>query len=458
MVKSRSLPKYRYDLAGFIGMLRQQVFSSQAKAAAHFHLHRTTIVRYERGELAPPLGYLACLARLRIDQLTLAGEQNVTDVQQTLLKEANRAVHHDYQDVPFQNWDELCAVAGEYLAKRRSIDHSPDTSTSQATHQKIRDEAALASDESQQAIVGATRPRLQDWGEAPDVSLFYGRQKELAELERWIVDDRCRLVGVLGLGGIGKTALTMKLAAQIEDQFDGIISRSLRNAPPLDDILNEYLRFLADQPEHGGPDNVNRAISRLIDYLRQYRCLLVLDNVEAILGEGEWAGHYQAGYEDYGELLRRVGEAGHQSCLVLTSREKPQEFAPLEGETSPVRSLQLAGLEHVAGQELLKDKRLSGTNEAWAALIARYSGNPLALKLVSETIREVFDGRIADFLDQEISMFAGILDLLDQQFERLSELEQEMMTWLAIEREPVSREELGENFVHFVSKRDLIEA
>jgi hypothetical protein len=101
---------------------------------------------------------------------------------------------------------------------------------------------------------------------------------------------------------------------------------------------------------------------------------------------------------------------------------------------------------------------LWGTNEAWAALIARYSGNPLALKLVSETIREVFDGHIADFLDEEISVFSGILDLLDQQFERLSELEQEMITWLAIEREAVSREGLAKNFVHFVSKRNLIEA
>ena len=50
-------------------------------------------------------------------------------------------------------------------------------------------------------------PIQQDWGEAIDVSVFYGRTSELATLEKWIQVDRCRLVGVLGMGGIGKTAL-----------------------------------------------------------------------------------------------------------------------------------------------------------------------------------------------------------------------------------------------------------
>jgi transcriptional regulator with XRE-family HTH domain len=55
----------------------------------------------------------------------------------------------------------------------------------------------------------------QDWGEAPDVGRFYGRQVELALLKQWLIADHCQLVGVLGLGGIGKTALATKLAIQI---------------------------------------------------------------------------------------------------------------------------------------------------------------------------------------------------------------------------------------------------
>ncbi len=84
----------------------------------------------------------------------------------------------------------------------------------------------------------------QDWGEAFDVSVFYGRTEELDTLEQWIVRDRCRLVALLGMGGIGKTSLSIKLAQKIQAQFDYVIWRSLTNAPLLKDILADMIKFL----------------------------------------------------------------------------------------------------------------------------------------------------------------------------------------------------------------------
>ena len=78
----------------------------------------------------------------------------------------------------------------------------------------------------------------QDWGEAINVSRFYGREGELQTLETWIVEDCCRAIGIFGLGGMGKTTLSVKLAQQVQSQFDYVIWRSLQQAPPLELILS----------------------------------------------------------------------------------------------------------------------------------------------------------------------------------------------------------------------------
>ncbi|MEH2070153.1 MAG: NB-ARC domain-containing protein [Nostoc sp.] len=296
-----------------------------------------------------------------------------------------------------------------------------------------------------------------DWGEAPSISgSFYGRGAELSCLKQWIVKDKCRLVALLGMGGIGKTTLCVKLAEEVESDFEYLIWRSLRNAPPLKELLANLIVFLSDEKEIDIPETVDNQITLLIKYLRKQHCLLVLDNVETILQPGDCAGHYTEGYEGYGQLLKRVGEEPHQSCLVLTSREKPKEFAPLEG--ARVRTLSLPRLEKTEVQEILKDKDLEGEPTSWTKLVENYSGNPLALKLVSETIRQLFDGNIAAFLNEGEIIFGDTRNLLEQQFERTSDLEKEIIYWLAIKREAVSLEDLLDDIISPFLKRELLEA
>ncbi len=276
---------------------------------------------------------------------------------------------------------------------------------------------------------------ITDWGEAPDVCGFYGRTEELAKLEKWIVDERCRLVALLGMGGIGKTHLVATLADAIQDKFNYLYWRSLRPAPLIRDTIADLIRFLSDR-EPDLPEGISALISQLVDCLREHRCLLVLDDFDTVLQSGDHTGAYLEGYEGYGELIRRIGEASTKSCLLLISREKPREIASKEGKALPVRSLQLTGLQPVEAAEILREKDLSETHD-WEKLIKLYRGNPLALQIVSTIIKDLFNGRVSEFLSQQTIVLGELSDLLEQQFKRLSGLEKEIMYWLAINCQPV---------------------
>lgn len=316
-----------------------------------------------------------------------------------------------------------------------------------------------------QKTTEVTLNKHQDWGEAFDVSIFYGRILEIATLEQWIISDRCRLVSLLGMGGIGKTALTVKLAEKIQGEFDVLIWRSLRNSPSISELLDDWLGLLSNQHTEL-PQTLDGKMSLLLTYLRQGRCLLVLDNFESVLRGGDAleasqsdrAGYYQAGHEGYGQLIRRLSEATHQSCLILTSREKPIGLAAKEGRALPVRSFQLAGLDSTAGQQILKATGLSSPTQESRVLIDCYAGNPLALRIVSTTIQDLFGGNIAQFLEQGTLVFGDIRDLLNQQFNRLSRLEKQVISWLVTTPEWHSLLELPGGNGLPVSQWELLEA
>ena len=249
--------------------------------------------------------------------------------------------------------------------------------------------------------------------------------------------------------------MAAKTAFHVKDTFSAVFWRSLRNAPPLEHFLQQCLQFLFFEPQPL-PTRSDDLLSLLLHHLRLHRCLLVLDNFESLLQPGQSVGHYREGYEQYGHLLQQLGETVHQSCLLLTSREKPREITYLEGKNSPVRSLPLTGMGQLEGQELLQEKDLSGSPEHWAKLVQQYSGNPLALKLVAQPIHTLFAGDIARFLQEEKIAFGDITDLLNQQFGRLTSTERELLYWLSIEREAVTWEELQASLVHPVTKGSLL--
>ena len=301
------------------------------------------------------------------------------------------------------------------------------------------------------------QPPPLDWSEIPLAPSFFGRDYELARLEEWLVRGGCRLVVLLGIGGVGKTSLAAQTVRRVARHFHTLIWRSLLNAPPLETLLPGLLQTLSGEQLSEMPKSLDEQIALLLIYLRRERVLLVLDNLESIL-ESTQAGRFRPGYEAYQQFLQRVATHQHQSVLLLTSREQPSDLTRLEGDTPLVRSLLLEGLDEVAGRDLLAARGISGAMVEEAALVARYSGNPLALKLVADTVDQLFAGDINSFLSQESFVFDDIRTMLDQQFLRLSELERELLFWLAIERKAISAPVLRQNHLQPILGRLFLEA
>ena len=327
----------------------------------------------------------------------------------------------------------------------------------------------------------------EDWGAAPDVQTFHGRQAELATLEQWIVRDkptlkgtpsdngmasqRCRLINIVGFagigktslvrGGIGKTDLSLQFARRVRGEFEYIIWRGLLNAPPLKILLTELIEFVSDNRDELAT-TTDGLVTQLLHYLKQRRCLLILDNVESILQSKDRAGTYRSGYEEYGYFWQRIGSSEHQSCVLLTSRVKPRDIEDLE-EVSLVRSLELSGLDTAAGRAIFQDiarannASFQGTEGDWSRLISFYNGNPLALEITARHILNRFDGNLSEFLKHDLMVFGEIRELLNWHFDRLTAGEKNVLYWLALNPEAVSIAELKKDLVSPVARKYLPE-
>jgi WD40 repeat protein len=300
--------------------------------------------------------------------------------------------------------------------------------------------------------------RSTDWGEGthlqPETHLefdwrFYGRTEELVTLTDWCIHACCRIVALIGMGGMGKSTLAWELAHRLEHNFDRTIWRSLLNTPRVTELCTDLLRFLNPESMLDLPDSVEGQIEQLIGCLNRHRCLLILDNVESILEGQVQAGQYLAGYEDYDRLFKAIGNLSHQSCLILTSRERPHTIIRSE-ITNPhlVRSVVVGGLATDVAYALVRSCGCPQIPEQmWQEVYTHYSGNPLALKLATIAAVEMTGGGTAmlgvyPLMSEGKLPFRNIDDSLQRQFDRLSTIEQQLVYWLAISREPITSIEL----------------
>ncbi|MCD8488402.1 MAG: NB-ARC domain-containing protein [Desertifilum sp.] len=307
----------------------------------------------------------------------------------------------------------------------------------------------------------------QDWGDAPDDSVFYGRTQELATLEQWIIRDRCRLVAISGIGGIGKTLLCVKLSKQIQNHFSVAIWHSFRQGLVLDDFLDRFLNLFPQKARL--PSDKNEKLKQCLQHLQDHRCLLIFDQLDAIFGEKEFAGSYLEGYQDYEEFIKKVAEVNHQSCLLINSVEIPSQIALLENQDGFVRQYKLKGLAVEDAQNILIEKNLTG-KERWADIINFFEGNPLVIKMIAATIKELYNGDVIPFLRHSYTQLGRDLEIfLKDVLDRLQPLESDLIYQMAIAVEPLSFDTLQtlifpppslselQRAIESLSRRSLIE-
>ncbi len=287
-------------------------------------------------------------------------------------------------------------------------------------------------------------PKL-DLRDAPDIKkIFYDRSTELTTLKTWILKHRCRLITISGISGIGKSTIIRHLIPEIESNFDHIIWRTLRTSPPLNLTLKNLIETISNVTEKDFPNNTDAQLSMLIEKLRDMRCLIILDDVQQILNTGQPIGNYKSGYENYSNLFKIIGELPHNSCFILNSWEPPLEIFNLIDDDSPVRLFQLTGLTEKEARQMLKNRELLD-EEKWQDLINFYQSNPLYLKLVGETIKKIFGGSVAQYLSyQPLFLSDELANILEQHFQRLSELEKQVISQLSEQAKSVSISQLLE--------------
>ena len=235
------------------------------------------------------------------------------------------------------------------------------------------------------------------------LTTFIGRERELAEVKKLL--GSTRLLTLVGAGGLGKTRLSLQVAADVMDDYpDGVWFVEL--APLADGrlVAQAVGSALGVKEEAGRP-----LVDALARHVADRRPLIVLDNCEHLI---------QACAELAAQLLR----SGPRLRLLATSRE-PLHVAgetvcpiPALGIPAPGGSIPLSVLARFESVRLFVDRavgaqptfRVTAANAAAVTDICRHlDGIPLAIELAAARVRALSVEQIAAHLSDRFRLLTG---------------------------------------------------
>jgi len=223
------------------------------------------------------------------------------------------------------------------------------------------------------------------------------------------VRGSCRLLILVGITGIGKTALGERLAVELSDWFDGDWSKfheeNFENEEQANDFASVAARWLEKWGELIMPEDrkdTQRLLYRLARHLQENRYLVQIDSLEKIL-----QGNEEEGWSDFQDdwwsrfFQTFLAADSCQSRIILTSQDLPAQIPIVGGRYINFWYCQpLSGLEEVEQLALFEKTGLSvsteSANQYYLERIGRaYEGHPLALRVIAGEIKnKPFDGNV----------------------------------------------------------------
>lgn len=392
---------------------------------------RLTLKVSESGKTLIKEARIKKIEQARKERIESQGKiEKAWDMDEIFLREASKILE------PHENWDntQTYAVALATWKRFREARQPINAVTFKAFCQVL--------DLEWEKIAENDVESRRNLSEAPPLSDFYGRTQELAELRKWLTQERCRLVVVHGIGGIGKSALVRHLVDKIADKYEYLIWLSLESAPLFQQILIKLVQFLSKGEKESGD------ISEIIQYLHDQRCLIILDNWEEITGADS------EDYAKYNSFLEKVAKVSHKSTLLLITRNLTHNIEILDSQL--VRLKKIGYLTYKDAKEILIAEGLTGTDRELEEFSRRYS-NPWILKRITPQIHTVFDGEVSPFMDISIFVDDVITDFLDRQFKEIKKDEINIIYWVAIRRNSATWNQLVQDIQQFLNYNQLFQ-